>query len=99
MLVIADVTLWLGPFHEAVRPLRSSERVPTFAITHAQLSPDALATHLAERGIFVWSGNYYALEFTEAMNLEPEGMVRIGLLHYNTQEEVQRLLAELAELE
>jgi cysteine desulfurase family protein (TIGR01976 family) len=78
---------------------RSSERVPTFAITHADKSPDELATHLAERGIFVWPGNYYALEFTETMNLEPEGMVRIGLLHYNTSEEVQRLLAELEELE
>lgn len=78
---------------------RSSQRVPTFAFTHARLSPDDLATHLAERGIFVWSGNYYALEFTETMNLEPDGMVRIGLLHYNTSEEVNRLLAELEALE
>jgi len=78
---------------------RSAQRVPTFAITHARLSPAELASRLAERGIFVWSGNYYALEFTETMNLEPEGMVRIGLLHYNTSDEVARLLAELAKLE
>ena len=80
-------------------PGRSAERVPTFSITHNRLTPDELAKHLAARGIFVWSGNYYALELTEALQLEPEGMVRIGLLHYNTAEEVDRLLAELSELE
>ena len=63
------------------------------------MTPEALADHLAQRGIFVWHGNYYALPLTEALDLEPEGMVRIGLLHYNTTDEVDRLLAELDELE
>ena len=74
-------------------------RVPTVAITHHRLRPGELAGYLAQRGIFVWHGNFYALPLTEALGLEPEGLVRIGLLHYNTAEEVQRLLATLAELD
>ncbi len=77
---------------------RLTERVPTLGITHARLSPRRLSEHLAERGIFVWDGNFYALPLTEALGLEPEGMVRIGLLHYNTIEEVERLLGELESL-
>jgi selenocysteine lyase/cysteine desulfurase len=73
--------------------------VPTVSITHDRLRPREVAEHLDRRGIFVWHGNFYALELTEALGLEPDGMVRIGLLHYNTAGEVQRLLAALAELE
>jgi len=76
---------------------RLDERVPTVAITHRGFRSSELARHLAEHGIFVWHGNCYALPLTEALELEPEGMVRIGLLHYNTREEVQRLLATLVE--
>jgi selenocysteine lyase/cysteine desulfurase len=75
------------------------ERVPTVSITHSHLKPRQLAEHLDERGIFVWHGNYYALGLTETLGLEPEGMVRIGLVHYNTPEEIDRLMAALAELE
>ena len=46
----------------------------------------------------MWSGHYYALELTESLGLEPEGMVRIGLVHYNTKEEVDRLLEVLGQL-
>jgi selenocysteine lyase/cysteine desulfurase len=53
---------------------------------------------LGEAGIFVWHGNYYALQITEALGLEPDGMVRIGLVHYNTDEEVDRLLQALNSL-
>lgn len=74
---------------------RLAERVPTLSITHARLSPHELAARLAEEGIFVWHGNYYALSLSEALGREPQGMVRIGLLHYNTEEEVDRLLAAL----
>jgi cysteine desulfurase family protein (TIGR01976 family) len=79
-------------------PARIAERMPTIAFTHAKLPAEAISRRLAERGIFTWSGNYYALPLTEALGLEPEGMVRVGLLHYNTEEEVDRLLAELANL-
>ena len=47
----------------------------------------------------MWHGNFYALPLTEALGLEPEGVVRIGLLHYNTTDEVDRLLAALAEFD
>jgi len=80
-------------------PARLAERVPTFGIRHAKLNPAALAQWLADRGIFVWHGNFYALPLTEALGLEPEGLVRIGCLHYNTIAEIDRLLAALSELE
>lgn len=74
------------------------DRVPTISITHPKLSASQIAFELGERGIFVWDGNYYALELTEQLNLEPEGMVRLGLVHYNTLEEVDRLLEALQEI-
>jgi len=77
---------------------RFDERLPTVAITHARYQAAELARRLGEAGIFVWHGNYYALQVTEYLGLEPDGMVRIGLVHYNTAEEVDRLLAALAEL-
>ena len=79
-------------------PARAHERLPTLSITHHRLSPEALATELGQRGMFVWHGNYYALELTESLGLEPDGMVRIGLVHYNTADEVDRLLDELEQL-
>ena len=74
------------------------DRVPTISITHPKLSASQIAFELGERGIFVWDGNYYALELTEQLNLEPEGMVWLGLVHYNTVEEVDRLLDALQEI-
>ena len=72
-------------------------RVPTFAITHAELSPREAATRLGERGFAVWHGNYYAVEIMERLAL-PEGAVRVGIVHYNTADEVDRLLGELSTL-
>lgn len=77
---------------------RLSDRVPTISVTHPNQSPHHLAVGLAERGLYCWSGNHYALPFTEAMGLEPGGTLRIGLLHYNTEAEVDRLLAALSEI-
>lgn len=74
------------------------QRLPTVSITHNRLTATEVAEQLAERGIFVWNGNYYALQLTETLGLEPDGMVRIGLAHYNTAEEVDRLLGELASM-
>ena len=73
-------------------PSRLIERLPTLSITHQRFSPKEIATRLADAGIFVWHGNYYALPLTEKLGVEPEGMVRVGLCHYNTHEEVDRLL-------
>jgi len=80
-------------------PERLHERVPTISFTHKKLSAKEIASQLGERGIFVWHGNFYALPLTEALGLEPEGMVRVGLLHYNTAAEVDRLLTALREWE
>jgi cysteine desulfurase family protein (TIGR01976 family) len=80
-------------------PKEFDERCPTLAFTKEGFTPQAIAAYLGDRGIFVWDGNYYALSVTERLNLEDSGgMVRIGLAHYNTREEVQRLLDVLQEL-
>ena len=76
-----------------------SQRVPTVSFRHLTFTASQLAERLGARGIFVWHGNYYALPLTETLGLEPEGMVRIGLLHYNTPSEVDRFLAELQRLD
>jgi cysteine desulfurase family protein (TIGR01976 family) len=73
-------------------------RAPTVAITHARKDPAALAGHLAQREIYVWHGNFYALELTERLGVEEQGgLVRLGLVHYNTADEVDRTLAALDE--
>jgi len=72
-------------------------RVSTFAFNVEGRSPRAVAEHLGERDIAVWQGNYYALEVMKRLDLD-EGAVRAGFVHYNTVEEVDRLLAELAAL-
>jgi cysteine desulfurase family protein (TIGR01976 family) len=82
-----------------VEPERFSHRVPTVSITHRTRAPIEVVEHLARRGIFAWHGNFYALELSESLGLEPDGMVRLGLLHYNTSGEIERLLGALAELE
>jgi cysteine desulfurase family protein (TIGR01976 family) len=74
-----------------------SGRVPTFALTHESIPPDDAAARLAERKLAVWSGDYYALEVMQELGL-PDGAVRVGLMHYNTEQEVDRLLEGLAEL-
>jgi cysteine desulfurase family protein (TIGR01976 family) len=80
-------------------PGRFAERVPTVSFAHAKRKSGEIAALLAERGVFVWAGNFYALPLTEALDLEPEGLVRVGLLHYNTEDEIERLLDALRELE
>ena len=77
---------------------RLAERTPTCSFTHPRLTPREVAVRLGEQGLFVWNGNFYALALSEALGLEPEGLVRVGLLHYNTAEEVDRLGAVLAGL-
>jgi cysteine desulfurase family protein (TIGR01976 family) len=78
---------------------RLSSRVPTVSLTMADRSADQIAEHLAARQIYTWSGNMYALELTERLGLEERGgLLRIGLLHYNTPEEVERVLRALDEL-
>jgi len=76
---------------------RLEERVPTVAILADGCPPEALSEALGKRGVFSWGGNSYALPLTEALGLEPGGVLRVGLLHYNTEEEVERFLTLLPE--
>jgi selenocysteine lyase/cysteine desulfurase len=72
-------------------------RVPTFAFNVEGAPPRAVAERLAERDIAVWDGNYYAVEIMKSLGLD-DGAVRVGFVHYNTADEVDRLLEELAAL-
>ena len=74
-------------------------RVPTFAFTVKGHSPEDVERHLAERGIFSWSGSFYAVETVAHLGLTDQGgLVRVGMCHYNTVEEVGLLLAALGEI-
>jgi selenocysteine lyase/cysteine desulfurase len=78
-------------------------RCPTLAVRvvnqNDNQTPLALATQLGDRGFFSWDGNYYALNLTEQLDVEKSGgFLRIGLVHYNTVEEVDRLLTALRQL-
>jgi cysteine desulfurase family protein (TIGR01976 family) len=78
---------------------RFDRRCPTVAVRIAGHTPLHLATKLGERGFFTWDGNYYALNLTERLDVEKDGgFLRIGLVHYNTVEEVDRLLAAMREI-
>jgi cysteine desulfurase family protein (TIGR01976 family) len=80
-------------------PTRFDERCPTLAVRIEGHTPLELATKLGERGFFTWDGNYYALNLTEHLDVEKSGgFLRIGLVHYNTVEEVDRLLEALREI-
>ena len=80
-------------------PARFHERCATLAIRIDNHSPLELATKLGDRGFFTWDGNYYALNLTEHLGVEKSGgFLRIGLVHYNTPDEVDRFLAALREL-
>ena len=74
-----------------------TERVPTFCFNVPGRSPESVAVSLAKQDLAVWHGDYYAVETMRYLGLE-EGAVRAGIVHYNTEEEVDRLLAGLAEL-
>ena len=76
----------------------SRERTPTFCFRIAGHEPRAVAEQLGERGLYVWDGDYYALEPMRALGLERGGAVRAGFLHYTTEDEVDRLLDALREL-
>ena len=74
---------------------RFAERTPTAAVTFAGHTPEHVATALGDRGIATWWGNFYAAGVVERLGLAPRGVLRIGLTHYNTAAEVDRLVAEL----
>ena len=79
-------------------PRRFEERCSTVSLRIGNHHPTTIAAFLGERGLFTWDGNYYALNLTERLGVESQGgMLRIGLVHYNTLDEVERLLTALRE--
>jgi cysteine desulfurase family protein (TIGR01976 family) len=80
-------------------PKRFDQRCPTIVLRIKGHTPLELATKLGELGFFTWDGNYYAINLTDRLGVEKDGgFLRIGLAHYNTAEEVDRLLAALREI-
>ena len=79
-------------------PKRFQERCSTVSFRLAKGTPTDAAAFLGERGIFTWDGNFYALNLTERLGVEKSGgVLRVGLVQYNTVEEVDRLLGGLTE--
>ncbi len=91
LATIPGLKLWGAPTMEG--------RVPTFAFTLAGHHPDAIAAHLAARNIFAWSGHFYAVEVIDRLGLaDSGGLLRVGLCHYSTADEVDALIKALREL-
>jgi cysteine desulfurase family protein (TIGR01976 family) len=85
--------------HGITDPGRRGDRVPTVSVTHPMHRSSALARALGGQGINVWSGHFYALEVARHLGLdEHEGVLRIGLAHYNTAAEVERIVGSLQAL-
>jgi cysteine desulfurase family protein (TIGR01976 family) len=79
-------------------PQRFDERCSTLSFRLGDHNPTKIAAFLGDRGIFTWDGNFYALNLSERLGVEQKGgVLRVGLIHYNTAEEVDRLLAALRE--
>jgi cysteine desulfurase family protein (TIGR01976 family) len=76
-------------------PAQFDQRVPTVVFVREGYLPDAIAEHLAQHEIYVWSGNYYAVEIMERLGHTEHGMVRVGLAHYNTHAEIDRFAEAL----
>lgn len=68
------------------------DRVPTLTFTVAGRSPDEVARELSAQRVAVWNGNYYAYELFTMLGLEPDGGIRAGIVHYNDEHDVKRLL-------
>jgi cysteine desulfurase family protein (TIGR01976 family) len=85
-------------FYGISDPQRFNERCSTVSVRIGDHHPTDIAKFLGDRGIFTWDGNYYALNLAERLGVQDKGgFLRIGLVHYNTADEVDRLLAALRE--
>lgn len=90
---VPDVTI-----HGITDPARAAERCPTVVFTHPAAPAHDIAAALAEHDIYVWSGHYYALEIMDRLGHPEDGMLRVGLAHYNTADEVEQFIAILYNL-
>jgi len=98
-LVVGLRTIPESRLYGIADPGRFEHRCPTIAVRIDGHTPLELSTKLGERGLFTWDGNYYALNLTEQLDVEKDGgFLRMGLFHYNTVDEVDRLLVALREI-
>ena len=97
MKLIAELEQIPGVTLYGVRdPKQFDQRVGTVSVRMKGVPPHEIAKRLGEKGLFTWDGNFYALDLTERLGVEESGgLLRIGVLHYNTEVEIERLLAEL----
>lgn len=80
-------------------PSRTAERTPTFALTFDAISPRAAAEELGRQGIYAWDGDFYAQALIERLDLfEGGGVLRLGLVHYSTADEVDRTIEAVSRL-
>jgi len=77
---------------------RMDERAPTVCFTIEGIKSIEVSQLLGDRGVFSWHGNYYALPLTLALGTEPDGMVRLGCMHYNSAAEIDRTLDLVREI-
>jgi cysteine desulfurase family protein (TIGR01976 family) len=85
--------------HGITDPAAFGSRVPTVAISIEGVHPRAAAQALGHEGIYVWDGDFYATGLIERLGkAETGGVLRLGLVHYNTADEVDRTLEALARL-
>jgi selenocysteine lyase/cysteine desulfurase len=85
--------------HGIAEPSRAAERLPTVAIGLRGRTPGEVARHLADDGVNAWHGTMYTPDLMRALGLDDAGgVVRIGLMHYNTAAEIERLVESLSEL-
>ena len=85
-------------FYGITDPKRFRERCATLSLRIGEHHPTEIAKFLGDRGLFTWDGNFYAMNLSERLGVEQKGgVLRIGLVHYNTADEVERLITALQE--
>ena len=77
---------------------KAARRAPTAFFNVGAIDPAAVAQHLASQGVNVWDGDNYAYELCQVLGLQSEGAVRAGIVHYNDDSDVDRLLSGVAEM-
>ncbi|HEX4291009.1 MAG TPA: cysteine desulfurase-like protein [Trebonia sp.] len=77
---------------------KAARRAPTAFFNVGAVDPAAVAVHLASQGVNVWDGDNYAYELCQVLGLQSEGAVRAGIVHYNDDSDVDRLLSGVAEM-
>jgi cysteine desulfurase family protein (TIGR01976 family) len=96
--LLAQMVEGLGALDGVTVHGAARDRTATVMFTVAGHSSHDVAAHLARAEVAVWHGNYYALELSRWLGLEPDGALRAGVVAYNDSDDVDRLLEAVAEL-